>query len=253
MPSLPWLPPDRDRRPDGWAGDTGARLTHVATRPESARPGPPFSAGTTFSGGPLLSILDELPKMDRNSMQPLRLPVAEKYKVWMHRTCALRGRRSGRVSAQLARLRIRWAVDVLSTSIRVASLSLPAIQPTRTADHTPAQDMGVIVSGKIEAGNVKIGQELLIMPNQVPAVLARARVFLRTAQPALITRRTLWDPRTRATSTDAKFPQSRSTRRTSRRPRPATTCASSSRTAKKRSVPLGHRARPTSPRQCRTE
>ena len=27
--------------------------------------------------------------------------------------------------------------------------------------------MGVIVSGKIEAGNVKIGQELMIMPNQV--------------------------------------------------------------------------------------
>ena len=29
------------------------------------------------------------------------------------------------------------------------------------------QDMGVIVSGKIEAGSVKIGQELMIMPNQV--------------------------------------------------------------------------------------
>ena len=37
--------------------------------------------------------------------------------------------------------------------------------------------MGVIVSGKIEAGNVKIGQELMIMPNQVQGRVKLARRF----------------------------------------------------------------------------
>ena len=34
------------------------------------------------SGLSLLGTLDDLPKIDRNTAQPLRLPVAEKYKVW---------------------------------------------------------------------------------------------------------------------------------------------------------------------------
>jgi len=33
------------------------------------------------SGPPLLTIIDELPRVDRNYTQPLRLPIAEKYKV----------------------------------------------------------------------------------------------------------------------------------------------------------------------------
>jgi len=58
-------------------GGTDGALTAAIFR--SSAPGVP-------SGPPLLTILDELPRVDRNYTQPLRLPIAEKYKVRGRRT-----------------------------------------------------------------------------------------------------------------------------------------------------------------------